>query len=88
MAFGRRLATSVSAAAAVAILAIFVFLLLNPSRKHLGWVRDSAADLVLRNATIYTSDASIPFAEAMAVRNGRILRVGSDASVQVHAEIE
>ncbi|KAK8943068.1 hypothetical protein KSP39_PZI008980 [Platanthera zijinensis] len=82
MAFGRRLATSVSAAAAVAILAIFVFLLLNPSRKHLGWVRDSAADLVLRNATIYTSDASIPFAEAMAVRNGRILRVGSDASVQ------
>ncbi|KAH0454427.1 hypothetical protein IEQ34_016351 [Dendrobium chrysotoxum] len=43
---------------------------------------DSAADLVVRNATIYTSDASIPFAEAMAVRNGRILRIGTDAHVR------
>ncbi|KAI0497471.1 hypothetical protein KFK09_020699 [Dendrobium nobile] len=81
MATGRGLVSFISAAAA-AILAIFVFLLLNPSRRHLIWVRDSAADLVVRNANIYTSDASIPFAEAMAVRNGRILRIGTDAHVR------
>ncbi|PKU86198.1 hypothetical protein MA16_Dca002029 [Dendrobium catenatum] len=81
MATGRGLVSFISAAAA-AILAIFVFLLLNPSRRHLIWFRDSAADLVVRNATIYTSVASIPFAEAMAVRNGRILRIGTDAHVR------
>lgn len=81
MAMGNGLVTFISAAAA-AILAISVFLLLNPSRRHVIWFRDSAADLVVRNATIYTSDPSITFAEAMAVRNGRILRIGSDASVR------
>ena len=35
------------------------------------------------NATIYTSDASLPFAEAMAVRNGRILGVGNYSTIQV-----
>lgn len=36
----------------------------------------------MMNATIYTSDPSLPFADAMAVRNGRILRVGNYSSVQ------
>ncbi|XP_010269387.1 PREDICTED: uncharacterized protein LOC104606051 isoform X2 [Nelumbo nucifera] len=40
------------------------------------------ADLVVTNAVIYTSDSSLPYAEAMAVRNGRILRVGNYSSVQ------
>ncbi|XP_034704748.1 protein LONG AFTER FAR-RED 3 isoform X7 [Vitis riparia] len=39
------------------------------------------ADLVVRNALIYTSDASLPFADSMAVSNGRILRVGNYSSV-------
>ncbi|XP_020592911.1 uncharacterized protein LOC110033320 isoform X2 [Phalaenopsis equestris] len=81
MVTGRGLVRFISAAAA-AILAIFVFLLLHPRRRHLIWCMDSAADLVVRNATIYTSNSSIPFAEALAVRNGRIIRIGSDASVR------
>lgn len=35
------------------------------------------------NATIYTSDASLPFAEAMAVRDGRILGIGNYSTIQV-----
>ncbi|PKA53703.1 hypothetical protein AXF42_Ash009199 [Apostasia shenzhenica] len=69
-------------AAAAALLAVIVFQVLNPLWRPLPWVKDSTADLVVRNATIYTSDASIPFADAMAVRNGRIIRVGSSAAVQ------
>ncbi|KAM0954160.1 putative metal-dependent hydrolase, composite domain superfamily [Dioscorea sansibarensis] len=41
------------------------------------WAEVFAADMVVMNATIYTSDPFLPFAEAMAVRNGRILRVGN-----------
>ncbi|XP_062175341.1 protein LONG AFTER FAR-RED 3 isoform X1 [Alnus glutinosa] len=40
------------------------------------------ADLVVRNAVIFTSDDSLPFANSMAVRNGRILRVGNHSFVQ------
>lgn len=41
------------------------------------------ADLVLRNGVIYTSDDSLPFAESMAVANGRVLRVGNHSFVKV-----
>lgn len=34
------------------------------------------------NGTIYTSDPALPFADAVAVRGGRVLRVGTYASVQ------
>ncbi|WVZ04266.1 hypothetical protein V8G54_025072 [Vigna mungo] len=40
------------------------------------------ADLVLRNGVIYTSDDSLPFAESMAVANGRVLRVGNHSFVK------
>lgn len=39
------------------------------------------ADLVLRNGAVYTVDSARPWAEAVAVRDGRIVRVGSDAAV-------
>jgi predicted amidohydrolase YtcJ len=39
------------------------------------------ADLIVHNATIYTVDAARPTAEAIAVRGGRIARVGSNAAV-------
>ena len=39
------------------------------------------ADLVLRHATIYTVDAVRPTAQAVAVKDGKILFVGSDAEV-------
>lgn len=35
------------------------------------------ADLLVTNGTIFTSDKSLPFADSMAIRNGRILKVGS-----------
>jgi predicted amidohydrolase YtcJ len=39
------------------------------------------ADLVIRNARIYTASARAPWAEAVAVRDGRIAYVGVDAGV-------
>jgi hypothetical protein len=39
--------------------------------------------MVLANATIYTADPARPFADAMAVRDGRVLRVGTYESVKV-----
>ena len=41
-----------------------------------------SADLVLRHATIYTVDAAHPTAQAVAIKNGKILYVGADAGVQ------
>lgn len=41
-------------------------------------------DLLVTNGTIYTSDAAFPFADSMAIRGGRILRVGNYSSVKVH----
>lgn len=40
-----------------------------------------SADLVLSNARIYTVDDRNPFAEAMAIRDGRVLAVGRGADV-------
>jgi predicted amidohydrolase YtcJ len=37
--------------------------------------------MILANATIYTADPARPFAGAMAVRAGRVLRVGAYESV-------
>jgi len=42
------------------------------------------ADLVVRNATIWTVDEANPTAEAMASRNGKIIYVGSNDGVQEH----
>ncbi|MCW4456569.1 amidohydrolase [Flavobacterium sp. MXW15] len=40
-----------------------------------------AADLLLGNARVYTVDAARPWAQAVAVRDGRIVAVGSDAEL-------
>lgn len=40
-----------------------------------------AADLVLRNGRIYTVDDTRPWAEAVAVKNGRIMAVGSETEI-------
>ncbi|XP_062208107.1 protein LONG AFTER FAR-RED 3-like [Phragmites australis] len=67
-------------AAAIAI-ATAVFLL--PSASRLSWTpRGRFADMILANATIYTADPARPFADAMAVRAGRVLRVGTYGSVK------
>lgn len=46
-------------------------------------MRLQEADLVVKNGVIFTSEASMPFADSMAIRNGRILRVGNYSSIQV-----
>lgn len=43
-----------------------------------------SADLVLKDATVYTVDASRPWAHAVAIRAGRIVAVGSDADVHAY----
>ncbi len=42
------------------------------------------ADLVLHNAKIYTVNAALPWAEAMAVTDGEIIFIGSDEGVEEH----
>jgi predicted amidohydrolase YtcJ len=44
-------------------------------------IHSPAADLVLRNGKVITLDASLPQASAIAVTNGRISGVGSDAQI-------
>jgi predicted amidohydrolase YtcJ len=44
--------------------------------------RSMAADLVLRGATVITVAATMPFAEAVAVRGGTIVAVGSAGDVE------
>lgn len=39
-------------------------------------------DLIVVNARVYTSDASLPRAEAFAIKNGRFLAVGSTSDVR------
>ena len=46
-----------------------------------GW---PAADLVVRNARVYTVDRALPWAEAVAVSGGRITWVGADADAGDH----
>ena len=43
--------------------------------------QETPATLIIRNGPIYTADAAHPTAEAVAVRDGRIVRVGTDADV-------
>ncbi|XP_068659711.1 protein LONG AFTER FAR-RED 3 isoform X2 [Aristolochia californica] len=64
-------------ATSVLILAIVLFPAFDTTRN-----RTPVADLIVKNADIYTSDSAHPFAEAMAIRLGRILRIGNYSSVQ------
>ncbi|XP_071932056.1 protein LONG AFTER FAR-RED 3 isoform X6 [Coffea arabica] len=45
-------------------------------------VQRGVADLIVTNGTIFTSDDSLPFAQSMAIRSGRIIQVGDYSSVQ------
>jgi predicted amidohydrolase YtcJ len=42
------------------------------------------ADMVIRNANVYTVDASLPKAEAVGVKDGKIIYVGSNDGVKKH----
>ncbi|KAM7472624.1 hypothetical protein LguiA_010807 [Lonicera macranthoides] len=66
------------------LLVLLLSLLKNHDLLNLRiWYSSSVvADLLVSNGTIYTSDASLPFADSMAVRNGRILRIGNYSFVK------
>ncbi|XP_077217695.1 protein LONG AFTER FAR-RED 3-like isoform X2 [Tasmannia lanceolata] len=80
MEFGRNFFIFISAMAA-AILAI-VFLPAFNTILRSSMKSSRVADLVVMNATIYTSDPYFPFAQAMAIRGGRILGLGNFSSLQ------
>jgi predicted amidohydrolase YtcJ len=61
------------------LAAIVAILLLNSS---LFFAQKFSADLVVTNANIRTMDAKRTVAQAMAVSNGRIIAIGSDADVR------
>uniref|UniRef100_A0ACD5WL77 Uncharacterized protein n=2 Tax=Avena sativa TaxID=4498 RepID=A0ACD5WL77_AVESA len=68
------------AAALAVVAAVFLF---PGTASRLPWApRGGFADMILANATIYTADPARPFAAAMAVRSGRLLRVGTYDSVK------
>lgn len=46
----------------------------------------AAADLVLFNGKVFTAESSAPKAQAVAVENGKILQVGSDADIKALAD--
>ncbi|XP_059304732.1 protein LONG AFTER FAR-RED 3 isoform X4 [Lycium ferocissimum] len=51
-------------------------------RSSSSCLSEEVADLLVTNGTIYTSDEALPFADSMAIRNGRILRVGNYSSIK------
>lgn len=68
-----------------AILAVILSIfLLNPNTKLLNLRRQSVdvADLLVTNAFIYTSDSSLPYADSMAIKDNRIIRLGNYSSLQ------
>ncbi|KAK9912780.1 hypothetical protein M0R45_036622 [Rubus argutus] len=71
----------VSASVALVLAILASLPRLNPKHQWPSW-RSPVADLVVKNAKIYTIDESLPFADSMAVRNGRILRIGNYSSMQ------
>ncbi|MCZ6754499.1 MAG: hypothetical protein O7E49_04220, partial [Gemmatimonadetes bacterium] len=47
--------------------------------------QSEAPDLIVRNATIYTVDSATPMAQAMAIKDGRFILVGTNAEVDAIA---
>ena len=60
---------------------LFVSALLSATAGCRAVSNDEPADLVIRNARVWTGIADAPWAEAVAVRGDRIVRVGSEADV-------
>ncbi len=46
-----------------------------------GCIKSEKADLILRNAKIYTVDAQFSIGQAMAIRDGKILEIGRENEI-------
>ncbi|GMP61000.1 hypothetical protein CsSME_00023639 [Camellia sinensis var. sinensis] len=69
----------------IAVLSVALYPLLNSTQAPSSSSSSSSsvvADLMVTNGTIYTSDASLPFADSMALSSGRLLRLGNFSSLQ------
>ncbi len=62
---------------------VFILLLATAAAQAQS-VRGAKADLIIRNGKILTLDEGRPDASAVAVRDGKFLRVGTDAEVMAH----
>ena len=67
--------------ASIFLLLYVVFLLLKVLFFSSG--QSPTVDLLVWNATIFTSEPSLPFSEAMVVRRGKIISVGNYSSLKV-----
>ncbi|KAI3448791.1 hypothetical protein Pfo_005456 [Paulownia fortunei] len=80
-----RLLLSATTVVLFAVASSFLLIKFHPyflSLTQLWLHGGEVADLVVTNGTIYTSNAAFPFADSMAIRDGRILRLGNYSSVQ------
>jgi predicted amidohydrolase YtcJ len=68
-----------SVALALGLCAILSLSLIAPARA--GQEVDKAPDLILHNAVVWTVDAKNSTAQAVAIKNGRFIAVGSNGSV-------
>lgn len=63
---------------------LFIFLLLGCSdQNNSNNTQTKFADLILRNGSIYTVNQAQPWAEAIAIKNGRISYVGDETGLEV-----
>lgn len=74
------------------IITVFVVFLFGADLWNLRGPSSSSssslvADLFVTNGFIYTSDSSLPVADSMAIRAGRVLRVGNYSSLQVSSSL-
>ncbi|KAL2898216.1 Protein LONG AFTER FAR-RED 3 [Bienertia sinuspersici] len=70
----------------VILLSFLVFIisifLLHPFSELSKLKESEVADLLVKNGFIYTSDPALPFADSMAIKNGRILGLGNYSALQ------
>ncbi|MDH1106814.1 amidohydrolase [Pseudomonas otitidis] len=60
----------------------FVPRLLATALAFASWEAMAGADMVLLNGKVFTADKARPMVQAIAVENGKVLAVGSDAEIQ------
>ncbi|MCP1621257.1 MULTISPECIES: amidohydrolase [Pseudomonadaceae] len=65
---------------------IFVPRLLATALAFASWEAMAGADMVLLNGKVFTADKARPMVQAIAVENGKVLAVGSDAEISALAD--
>lgn len=64
----------------------FVPRLLATALAFASWEAMAGADMVLLNGKVFTADKARPMAQALAVADGKVLAVGSDAEISALAD--